>query len=236
MGAPLYIISAGLGLVPSQLTVPAYGLTVGGRGPDAISSRVRGSFDVGAWWASVERGPYSVPLLSIFDRAGLVLGALTQPYAKMLAPCLDALSDELLARVRLFGAGLSTILPLRLRPALMPYDVRLQALLPGTQADFPQRALSHFVASVAHSRPAGGPGEHQQAVLAALSEARVPTRLKRPRLSDSEMLKVITAKLGNGSRGIQRTLRALRDEDKIACEQARFSRLYRLALEQRVAS
>lgn len=233
MGAPLYIISAGLGLVPAQRVVPAYGLTVGARGPDVISSRVRGSFDVGAWWAAVERGPCSVPLSSIFDRAGLVLGALTQPYAKMLAPCLDSLSDEQLARVRLFGAGLSTILPLRLQSALMPYDVRLQALLPGTQADFPHRALSHFAASVVHALPAGGPGEHHQAVLAALSEVGMPRRLKRPRLSDAEMLKVITAKLGHGPTGIQRTLRALRDEDKIACEQARFSRLYRLALEQR---
>ncbi|WP_353646255.1 hypothetical protein [Mesorhizobium sp. WSM2239] len=236
IGAPLYIVSAGLGLVASHRQVPAYGLTVSGLGPDSIAVRVNGRFDAASWWRAVNRGPYSTRLARILKKNASqpIVIALTQPYAWMLASDLDALSDAEVARLRIIGVKLDAALPSRFASTLLPYDERLEAILAGTRADFPQRALLHFVSEGLAACPGGDALTHQRWVQTALAGRHAPVRRKRPRLPDEDILALIKRHLRKTT-GIGGLLRVLRDREGVACEQARFSRLYRAALEERTA-
>ena len=229
-GAPLYAISAGLGLVAVERSVPAYGITVSGKGPESIVARITGHFDPASWWSAVSKGPYSTPMTNVFsdEASALVIMALSQPYARMLASSLDALPSATIARLRILGANLAPILPARLSSSVLPYDERLHGILPGTRSDFAQRALFHFVSSGLVANPTGDVGVHRDWVLSALSRKKAPVKKQRERLRDKEILALIQQHLPRTS-GIGRLLRLLRDREGVACEQARFSRLYREA-------
>ncbi|RWF28129.1 hypothetical protein [Mesorhizobium sp.] len=234
--AKLYIISAGLGLVAADRQVPLYGLTVSSGYAESVAARVLGDFDVDAWFSSLLSSPHSDQWIDVFGQGpGRVLIALTRPYAEMVGKSLSELEPQALARLRLFGASLAPALPAALRPSLVPYDDRLDAILPGTRADFSQRALLHFARLVAINRGSYDRDADYAAVEAAMSAVTPPERARRPRRNDAEILQLILARLHTQS-GIARILRALRDEEGVACEQSRFSRLYRTAMEQREAT
>lgn len=234
--AKFYIVSAGLGLVSSDRRVPLYGLTVSGREAESVVARVAGQFDVAAWFSRLLAGPYSDQWTDAAGQgSGRVLIALTRPYAQMVGDSLSALGPQALARLRIFGASLAPALPTLLRPMLVPYDPRLDAILPGTRADFSQRALLHFVRSVALKGNAQDRDADHAAVEIALRGVTAPDRMRRPRRTDTEILQLILARLRSQS-GIARILRALRDDEGVACEQARFSRLYRAALQRQAVA
>jgi hypothetical protein len=229
-GAPLYAISAGLGLVAVQRSVPAYGVTVSGKGPESIATRITGQFDLASWWDVVSNGPYSTPMADVFsgEFATPVVMALSQPYARMLASSLDTLSSSAIARLRIVGSNLAPILPARLSLSVLPYDERLHGILPGTRSDFAQRALFHFVSYGLTENPAGDAVTHRDWVLAALARKKAPVKRQRERLRDQDILALIERHLPRTT-GVGRMLRVLRDHEGVACEQARFSRLYRQA-------
>lgn len=228
--APLYTISAGLGLVAVECSVPAYGVTVSGKGPESVVARVNGHFDPASWWSAVNNGPYSTPMADVFSRkdSGCIVMALSQSYARMLASSLDALPSSAIARLRIVGASLGSILPSRISPSLLPYDERLQNVLPGTRTDFAQRALLHFVSSGLAAHPDGDAATHRKWVSSALSGKKAPVQRQRQRLRDEEILALIERHRPSTT-GVGRLLRVLRDYEGVACEQARFSRLYREA-------
>ena len=230
--AELYVISAGLGLVHSERAIPSYGVTVSDRGDQAIARRVVGRFDPASWWAAVSRGAHSENLASVARRhRGLLLVALTTPYAAMIGSELAALPSEALARMRLFGHALAAVLPASLTGSVMPYDARLDAAVPGTRTDFAQRALRHFCEHVPLDDSLDAVGSAQE-VRNLLASYQAPTAPVRPRRSDEEMVALIAGHLQHTT-GIGRILRLVRDSDGLACEQARFSRLYGLATAQR---
>lgn len=225
--SPLYIISAGLGLVPGDALAPAYGLTVTRNVAESIASRVAGSFDPARWFESLLASRGSVG----WDRVqangpGRILVALTKPYAEMVGASLAAVSPQMLDRLRIFGANLTRALPKTLHSVIAPYDDRLDSLAPGTRSDFAQRALLHFVEHVAEE-PADREKEFE-AVRTALSGVAVPDRPVRAQRSDADLILLIRGrlKLRASASGL---LRQLRDEDGIACEQGRFARLFKVA-------
>jgi hypothetical protein len=224
-GAPLYVISAGLGLVHAERQVPSYGMTVGADGIDAIRARSVDAFDPRSWWSAVRTSTFSIGWADAFRGDGPVLIALTRAYAEMVVDDLLDLPEAHRMRLRLFGLALPAILPEGLVECVMPYDERLDRMLKGTRTDFAQRALSHFVGNVP-------PGQDRladrKAVLRMLAKHAVPKRIERPRLSDDEIVTAIARHLRSVT-GIGRILRRLRDDDGIACEQRRFTRLYHRA-------
>lgn len=229
--APLYIVSAGLGLVGATEMVPTYGMTVAPRGDDSISARIDGRFDPGAWWAAVCTGPVSTTLDHLLDgsEGRLTLLALTRPYAAMLADSLARLREEVAAGLRIFGWRLQEVLTPALHGSVMGYDARLEAALPGTRNDFAQRALAHFV-NVVLPIGARDREEHGRLVDGALAGLEAPRRAARPRASDAEILDWLGQPAQAGG-GIGRLLRRVRDEG-IACEQSRFARLHALARQE----
>lgn len=233
--AKMYILSAGLGLVGASERVPNYGLTVSDGHAESVAARVSGEFDATAWFSALLSSPYSKGWAEAVGRSGRILVALTRPYAEMVGSNLAESDPAILPRLRIFGASLSAALPTALRPAIAPYDDRLDAILPGTRADFSQRALLHFVNFVAAKTEARDREADFAAVEAALGRVAAPDRTRRPRRTDEEILRLISARL-QSEFGIARILRALRDEEGVACEQSRFSRLYRTAVHQRTAA
>lgn len=227
--APMFVVSAGLGLVSANRKIPSYGVTVANRGPESVSSRTLDLFDPVRWWDSVSRGPFSTPILGVVGTSSLpVLIALSQSYGQMLGPMLESLPDVHLRRLRIFGLNLQQALPRRLHGQILPYDERLESLLPGTRADFTQRAMFHFASQALAGSSTESVEAHSDWVRAALSGHRAPIRPQRPRLSDLEIIEVIKRRM-DFEPGAGGMLRALRHSEGVACEQARFSRLYRTA-------
>lgn len=227
VGTKLFVVSAGLGLVPGSQKLPMYSLTVARRAEDSIHGKAVGRFDPAAWFEALADGPYSVAWEDVFSEgADRVLVALTKPYAKMATPALAKLPSSDLRRLRLFGAGLDATLPITLKPYLLPYDDRLDTLFPGTRSDFAQRALVHFVQNVA---AAGGDyAADADGVRASLAATKAPSRPQRRAATDEALLTLIRARLGPRA-SASRLLRQIRDEDQMACEQGRFARLFRQA-------
>lgn len=226
----MFVVSAGLGLVDDETALPAYGLTVSSNHPESIADKALGPFDASAWFDHLLQGPYSVAWDAVFrPRGGRVLLALSRPYAMMIGPSLAGLPAGDRSRLRIFGAGISQSLPEQIASCVLPYDARLDALLPGTKSDFAQRALVHFVRHVAE-----GPGNWERdarAVREALGGIQAPLRPVRTTASDAALLELIRARLTPRA-SASRLLRQLRDEDQIACEQGRFAKLFREAQTQ----
>jgi hypothetical protein len=230
-----FVASAGLGLVRADRAVPAYGLTVTGvEGPDAVRGRIMGDFDLASWWRALQNGPYATAFREVFQGEGLILMALSHAYARLLSDDLSALDEASLTRLRIVGADLGRYLPERVRTAaLLPYDDRLDRLVPGVRGDFCQRGLGHFVDLLADER-ARAPGAtdivaHRSLVEDALGPAKMEPAPRRSRVTDAVIAQRISAHLSTNApeRSVSRLLRAVRDEDGIACEATRFARLYR---------
>lgn len=224
--APLYIASAGLGLVDAGTVVPTYGMTVARRGEDSIPARVEGSFDPVAWWSAVCGSPASTTLDRLVDGGDgrLTLVALTGPYAAMLATALDGLPPASIASLRIFGWRLHETLPRTLHDSIMPYDARLEATIPGTRNDFAQRAMLHFGQAILPDAALWTHERHRERVSQVMGGLSAPVRAVRPRVTDADILAWL-ARPAQAEGGIGRLLRRIRDEG-VACEQARFARLH----------
>jgi hypothetical protein len=221
---PAFVISAGLGLVDSQTVVPSYSLTVSSGSDDWIGARSTTPLDRAAWWQCVKAGPFSSDWEQVLARPGRILVALSRPYAEMVGSDLAAFAEADRQRLRIFGQSLAAVLPPALHDQIMPYDARLEALLPGTRTDFAQRALLHFVRMNSRGDFVGDAA----AVRRALAGLQAPERINRPRAGNDQIVAAIRRHLAR-TEGVQAILRLLRDQDRIACEQKRFTRLYHLA-------
>lgn len=227
--AGLYVVSAGLGLVRAETAVPSYDLTVTAGAEDDILTRIDGP--AAAWWSALTAAsPFSAEIVE----DGLILAALPRPYLEMVQADWEQWPAERMARLRLFSKTAPDAAYPRLRGQHMPYDDRLDGLGPGrggTQGDFAQRALRHFVdAHLPHSTDATADARR---VARGLQPVAVTVRKAGQRASDEEILATIDRQweaVGGRSGAM---LRRLRDELAIACEQSRFARLFRQAAAMR---
>lgn len=232
--ATFYILSAGLGIVSALRSIPAYGLTISAGHDQSIARKIFGSFDPAEWFSSLLVSAYSDKWEDVAgQKTGRILLALSRPYAEMVGSSLTVTSPKMLSRLRIFGAALETALPRSLHAAIAPYDERLNAILPGTRVDFAQRAMLHFAQTVA-VKPSTGREDDFDAVRSALKGHSLPRKIQRPRMTDDQIVAVIKKRLRLQS-GAAQMLVALRHDEGIACEQSRFSRLYRIAAGHREA-
>ena len=148
LGADLFVVSAGLGLVHEAQLVPHYDLTVS-KGP-LHALLVASGESAAAWWSMLVRqfGQSSLAQLIAANPDRPVLVALPASYLKLVADDLASISGEDIARLRIFTsqAGREAV-PTHLKRCCLPYDERLESLpgYDGTRSEFPQRALCHFV-------------------------------------------------------------------------------------------
>lgn len=225
-----WIISAGLGLVHARDNVPAYNLTITPATHNSIQQRVTTPFCPTSWWTALnkERKRSLSTLIKEHSRS-IVLLSLSQAYAKMVYYDLLQLDDLALSRLRIVGLACIEILPKRLQRAYMPYDMRLndpELGIPGTMADFPQRATRHFVERIWLGYPTSGAIEHAALVENSLSALKQPVIPKRRQMTDEEITKVIINQWDQAEGKSSKMLRLLRSKLTIACEQKRFSFLF----------
>lgn len=220
-------MSAGLGLVADTASVPAYDLTLSPMAASMIQRRVRGTFDAPAWWKRMQAGPYANDLAMLSGGNGRILVALTQPYAALCGAALAQLPKEDIHRLRLFGGGLKAHLPATLHANILPYDARLDALVPGTRLNFAARALAHF-ATLLQDAPQDAIETDCARVERALASEIRPTSCVRTRATDDELLCRIGGFIRRGL-SAPAALRELRSCAGVACEERRFRRLFQQA-------
>jgi hypothetical protein len=232
LGSQLFVISAGLGLVPADQLVPGYDLSAGGvaAGLPALLA-ARGAV-VTDWWRELTQDQGLNRLMRDAPTA-VVLLALPADYLGLISADIASLPCSSATRLRIFTSGHGRrMLSGRQDLAIMPYDERLESLpgFTGTRADFPQRAMRHFVSQLNGHQLAAKAAFH--AVEQALSVCIAPTVPTRRRLTDDEICVLIrkgwTKCGGSGAR----LLRYLRDDELVACEQGRFATLRRQVAEQ----
>ena len=237
----LYIVSAGLGLVPAHAKVPSYSLTITSNSSESILARIDGSCSATRWWeALISCSPFSDQLAIVVQQhPGPILVALPTTYLSMVSAQIDELPSAARARLRIFTGMPSHTIPLTLKPYKMPYDARFDGVgtpYPGTQGDFAQRALLHFVERILPQEPTGNAKTHAEAVNASLANLRAPVVPCRQRLSDLEVIALIHRHWDAVSGQSGKMLRFLRDDLTVACEQSRFRALFNAAKEERGAA
>lgn len=239
LGAELWFVSAGLGLVHSEKPIPRYDLTLSS-GPGSITRQLRA---LGAtppdWWAAITdgNGPGLAELINRQPDDTVYL-ALPAPYLALLSQELEAIScSEDAQRLWIFtGAPGRRALPGAIHPRALPYDQRLELAGPaGTQSDFPQRCLTHFI-GLALQRGVSAAAA-ADAVERALAKQDMPERPNRRTVTDAEAISLIRKHWKDQSGQSSRLLRHLRSGLGVACEERRFRQLYHrvreaLALEQ----
>ena len=157
---PLYVISAGLGLVQSTDRIPAYGLTVAGQAKDSIAAKCP-MFDLAGWWDGLRGSPYSRGgIREVFggdEPSSVVVVALPRSYFAMIEGELGSLHTNLKHQLRIVGIPEAQVTE-SLQQYVMPIDERLDgpdSPLRGTRADFPQRAGRFFIEAVISRLPWG---------------------------------------------------------------------------------
>ncbi len=232
LNCPLYVVSAGLGIIFSELSVPVYNLTVTSKKSDSILNKVCGDVSPRIWWSRVTKGnPFGSSLNTILNNHfdDLILIALSRTYLELLRNELLLCPLDQQLRLRFFGKNLDSVLPSALTGNWMPYDDRLDGAgqgHSGTQSDFAQRALRHFVSKILHQCEDGDTNTHRSMVLESLSSLVRRETPKRTRLTDSEIGTTIRENWERGKGQSSSLLRIIRHELNIACEQARFRDIY----------
>ena len=226
---PMYIASAGLGLVNGRTRIPAYNLTVSAGAPSSITRLTSDKFEYNEWWKSVRTTRYSSSFVKLGGETGkgLILVVLTQQYARLIGSELAELPQVVMRRLRIFGASLESYLPKAISAYVLPYDSRLDQLICGPKVDFAHRALQHFVSGILTDT--AFPEElssQQEWVRTSMSKVRRPKKVERTRATDDQVIQLIRTFIKRGL-GEGKSLRALRDEHKTSCEQRRFSILYK---------
>jgi hypothetical protein len=219
--ADLAIVSAGLGLVLASDPIPSYDLTFSRGG---MRKTIYGAFDARNWWRAVSGGPYSADLRDLARGRSAVLICLSSSYSAYVEDVLEEIASE--TRLRIFGAGLVGVLSQRLQPFVLPYDSRLGIkFCAGTQTDFAQRALFHYVKEVEPRKLSLA--DERNAILETLAGTPVPSRgPKRKQLDDDGIRQVIRRLIPIIGKKRSPMLRYLRDKEDLACEQGRFARLF----------
>lgn len=226
LGLPLYIASAGLGLVKSEERVPSYDLSVSADTPSAVQRLIDHAFTARDWWANLSRSPYATPINRLFDESAdhLICIAVSNSYVPLISDELARLDKARRDRLRLFGAADSKYQP-ALRPMLMPYDRRLDTLVRGSKVDFAQRAAEHFIVALTTVKHFPTGVDEQRAWITA-TLGKVPIKaLEKRQVVDDEKIMGLARKLSAQGHSHTKALGILRKQG-IACEQSRFRRLF----------
>jgi len=244
LGGPLWVVSAGLGLVNSYSHVPSYDLTLSPNSEQSIRRRINsGPFSEGEWWAGINAGRRGVrPLKSLIEgdatRDRYYVLALSTQYLTLVSADLQRLRDRHRRNIRILTRnGLPAELEC-LAPYCLEYGDRLDgpdSPVPGTGADFASRMARHFAEHIWLHAPYDDIDIHRRLLDSRLQHLRRPTHPSRTRRSDSDIVQLIHKHWDRVDGRSSRMLRLLRDEKNIACEQSRFRHLFHIAATERAS-
>ena len=234
LNGQLFIVSAGIGLLESDKLIPGYDISASGKETKLVGTLTQHGASKSDWWHLLTSGNGLGWLLRKHPDTMLLL-SLSSEYLDMVREDLGAVSSSDLSRIRVFTspAGQKKIGQIPGLPVL-PYDERLESIAgyAGTRSDFPQRALKHFVLGLnGYLLPIN---EASIAVSSELGDFQYKETPNRRRLDDREICELIRQAWDNFGGSSAKLLRYLRDQELVACEQKRFSRLCRqVAVEEK---
>lgn len=225
-GGILYFVSAGMGLINASDEIPAYNLTPVQVDGDLAAVFTKHRVGPVEWWnALTENG---ISRLIREWPTEKILVALPATYLRMLNFDLIQCQQSDVSRIRIFTSQAGKLAtPDFLRHCVMPYDERIETMREfcGTRADFPQRAMRHFIEVLKGQSQDLDEGRNR--VVEALSTCGWRKTPKRRRLEDAEIKVLINAHWKDCQGRNSLLLRALRDDELVACEQSRFNQLWR---------
>lgn len=227
LGADLFVVSAGYGLIAAHDLIPPYSVTVSGDSEDNVLAMAGGA-KASAWWRSLEPLTSTVSDLAEID---VVMVALPAEYLLMVEAELEQLKHSMRGVLLIFASPGAAQ---RLRPdvaaSVMPYGNALESDLSplrGTGTDAAQRRLLHFTTCLAPNLDTNfSLCEAKQAVEAFAQTMLRPTRLPGRAVSDAEVLNLISRLRSDGITSWTAALRHLRSDRGMACSQSRFQSLF----------
>ena len=236
---PLFVISAGLGIVSVDQQLPSYDLTLANGSSDSIQKKVVEAILPTDWWHAISTAlGRKMPVADLVQdyRKQRVLIACSEIYAQMIARDIEMLPESDQRRIRIFGPRDPSRLPSVLHPFIMPYDERFDGAngpLRGTRSDFPQRTLRHFVELLMpRSLIADDPESDAALIRESHKKWAWPDIPIRRKMSDEQIMEMVPKFWEQARGGSARMLRILRDQELVACEQRRFGMLFKLAKER----
>jgi hypothetical protein len=235
LNADLYVVSAGLGLLPPRTLIPHYNLTVAGGTGSIQELLTRNQATPSDWWRALTTAsgnPNPIYKLIQSNRVERIFLALPAAYLDMLQHDLKKIGKDKARKLRILTSPLgSRTLPINLIDFVLPYDERLEGIYPGTRTDFPQRALRHFITTfpreLSHT-------EAKVRVLKVMKKSIKPAIPTRERKTDKEIISLIDTEWKRFNGSSTHLLRFLRDEALVACEQSRFRDLWRKVAEMKM--
>lgn len=233
LAADLWVASAGAGLIHGDDTLAPYDVTASGGIESLHVLLQRLGATPSEWWRAL-RGRCSLAELIRSTPKAIVLAALPASYLQLIADDLAELEESEIARVRIFTSRVGAeMLSGSASAAVMPYDDRLEDIskYKGTRADFPQRALRHFVEALHGHRLDQAAG--RIAVAMSLESRAWPQATTRRRADDEEIKEMIRREWDRTGGRCSVMLRWIRDDALVSCEQSRFSQLWRAVRSER---
>jgi hypothetical protein len=223
----LWACSAGYGLIPAEAPVMPYHATLTPGQADSVPGAVASWWSfLSEWPGPAPHQPRSIRALVAADPAAVFMFMLSKSYlracgADIAAACAH-ISD--LDRLLIVSAGARP--QGDLAAFMVPADARLQACMGGTRRALNARIGAYLLSAGIRSK------DEAAGHLARLLAAQPPIpRYDRKKQSDREILDVIAERLAHApATSANRLLREFRDAG-LACEQHRFSRLYRSLVE-----
>ncbi len=225
----MYFISAGLGLIHSFEKIPRYNLTVS-KGENTLHRWLKEkNLSSKDWWAHLNKhlgflNPVSTLVNKNPDSGFLI--SLPSTYIEMISSDISHLSGKALKNIRIFTSKNGRmLLPTELQNQCLPYTSNLEGIsgFNGTQNDFPQRAMRHFINEL--NGQTLNINDSIKTVNLVLSSISKPLRPERTKLDDGSIEKIIENNFERLNGNSQKLLRFLRDESKVSCEQSRFKNL-----------
>jgi hypothetical protein len=223
----LWACSAGYGLIPAEAPLKPYHATLTPGQADSVPGIAA------SWWSLLSEWPGPAPKLPRTIRA-LVAGepaatfmfVLSKSYLRACEADITSARESIADPDRLFIVSAGARPEGDLAASMVPADARLQARFSGTR-----RALNARIGANLLAEGIRGTGE-AAAYLTRLLAAQPPIpRYGRKKQSDREILDLITGRLAQApAASAHRLLREFRDAG-FACEQHRFSQLYRQVAE-----
>jgi hypothetical protein len=223
----LWACSAGYGLVPAQALIVPHHATLTPGQADSVPGPFASWWSLlGEWDGPASGYPRSICALVAADPTAVYMLVLSKNYLGACGVDIAAACERLPDPDRLFIVSAGGRPEGNLAAFAVPADARLQAHFGGTRRALNARIGAHLLERGIRSKDeASG---HLARLLA--TQPTIP-RYNRKRQSDRELLDAIAARLTQTpTTSANKLLRELRDGG-LACEQRRFSRLYREAVE-----
>ncbi len=219
----LLIVSAGLGLVDSSTMIPSYDCTIANGSKTSLNKYVNGKVNLNDWWNSISTSKFSEgKIANLLPKADFILISLTSNYLSLVAEDLFKTNTK-----KVIFIGPKTKLPdLGVDVIKAPYIDAFDgpdSPMPGIKADFAQRCHTDFIGRL---EKYGDLTFALQSVVQDMKIWRKPQSIKNKSSDDVKILTLIQ-EYKDKFTAIGKMHKFFRHELNIACEQKRFTKLYR---------